>query len=254
MDILNTIAGYKAEILKARESVAAMQPRTPLSMRASILARPVAIISEFKRRSPSKGEIAPKADIVPVVRGYAAAGCAGCSVLTDTRFFGGADTDLLLARAAVPDTPLLRKDFIISELQIDEAYALGADCILLIAALLSAERVAALTDHAHRLGLEVLLEVHGIDELDRVRPDIDLVGVNSRNLRNFDTDLDVARRMLDRLPAGSIKVAESGIRDAADITALRSAGYDAFLIGETLMRTPDPGDALKKLITRNSDL
>lgn len=246
-DILNTIAQYKADILRATTEVAAMQPRQPLSMRESILSRPVAVISEFKRRSPSKGEIAPMADVVPIVKGYAAAGCAGCSILTDTRFFGGATTDLLQARAAVPDTPLLRKDFIISEMQIDEAYTLGADCVLLIAALLSADRVAALADHAHSRGLEVLLEVHNVDELDRVRPDIDLVGVNSRNLRNFDTNLDVARRMLDSLPPQAVKVAESGIRTADDIAALKSAGYDAFLVGETLMSAPDPAAALRKL-------
>ncbi len=209
------------------------------------------IIAEFKRRSPSKGEIHAAADPAKVVAGYAAGGASCASVLTDTPFFGGALTDLIVARQAAPELPILRKEFIVAPEQIVEAAAYGADAVLLIAAVLTKTEISDYTAIAHDLGLQVLLEVHAEEELDRVAPEADMIGVNNRNLSTFHTDIGQSRLMLEKLPAGAVKVAESGITDAAQMQLLREAGYRGFLIGEAFMRADDPAKALRDFINSN---
>ena len=223
----------------------------PVSLREALLASPTGIIAECKRRSPSKGEIHPKADVRSVVVGYAANGAAACSVLTDTVYFGGALSDLAVARSSV-SIPLLRKDFIVSDYQLYQARACGADAVLLIASVLSADEIRRFTATAHSLGLEVLLELHDESELGRYIPEVDVVGVNNRNLGTFVTDLNTSRIMAGYLPADAVKVAESGIRTISDIESLRSAGYSGFLIGETCMKASYPGAALKDFIDGNN--
>lgn len=202
------------------------------------------IIAEFKRRSPSKGDIAPMADVTMQVVQYERGGAACCSVLTDTRYFGGSCYDLARARKAV-SLPLLRKDFIVSELQIYETLLMGADAILLIASILDRYELRDFTELAHLKGLEVLFEIHHWDELDKMPADVDMVGVNNRRLASFETDVTHAGKMISYLPNDKILIAESGIRNAGDIKNLREAGFQGFLIGETFMRSPEPEALLK---------
>ena len=224
---------------------------TPVSLSRSILSHPTGIIAEFKRRSPSTGDIKGMAQVADIIPAYTEGGAAGISVLTDTPYFGGALTDLAVARS-LTSTPLLRKEFIIDDYQIFQARATGADAILLIAAILSREECDRYVDTAHSLGLEVLFETHNEEEVARIPRSVDLVGVNSRNLNNFDTSLDVARRMIDALPPQTVKIAESGIHSPADIIMLREAGFDGFLIGEAFMSTPTPGLTLREFIDLSS--
>lgn len=219
----------------------------PLSMSRALLDSPTGIIAEFKRRSPSKGEIHPLALPSEIVPAYQDAGAAACSVLTDTVYFGGSLTDLAVARS-VAELPLLRKDFIVSEYQIDEARIYGADAILLIAAALSAKEVERFTRHAHGLGLEVLFEVHNERELDKFCPEIDMVGVNNRDLSTFVTDPQLSLKVAEALPENVVKVAESGLTSIAEVEQLHQAGFNGFLIGETFMRHDHPGEALEKFL------
>lgn len=256
MNILQRIVKTKlAEVaaLKQVTSTAEMRDialamsHSPRSLAKSIRERDRAVIAEFKRRSPSKGEISPMAQVADIIPSYSVAGAAGISVLTDTAYFGGSLTDLVTARS-LTQTPLLRKEFIIDEYQIYQARACGADAILLIAAILDREQISRFVDLAHEQRLEVLFETHSDREIDLIHPDVDLVGVNSRDLTNFNTNLDVTRRMADSLPAGALRVAESGIHTPADIVELKNVGFDAFLIGEAFMSTPCPGETLKQFI------
>lgn len=221
--------------------------RPVISMSRALRQSPTGIIAECKRRSPSKGDIHPAAEAADIVSGYEQAGAAACSVLTDTPFFGGALTDLAVARS-VAAIPLLRKDFIIDEYQLYQARIYGADAVLLIASALDADTVARLTDKAHSLGLETLLELHSADEASMVTPSTDMVGVNNRNLSTFVTDTAISEKMARILPDGPVKVAESGLNDMSDIRRLQAMGYDGFLIGERFMKTPDPGLTLKNFI------
>lgn len=212
----------------------------PLSLRKYLVdpARS-GIIAEFKRKSPSKGPIAPYANAAAVTRGYMQAGASALSVLTDGPFFGGSQEDLEQARRWNL-CPILRKDFTLEAYQVVEARAMGADAILLIAAVLSPAEVKELTSIAHDLGMEVLLEIHGAEELDRLVPEVDAIGVNSRDLHSFKTDPEHALRMLPLLPKTAVLVAESGISGPAWAARLRMAGYQGLLIGEAFMRTADP--------------
>lgn len=219
----------------------------PVSMSRALIDSPTGIIAEFKRRSPSKGEIHPLALPVDIISAYQAAGAAACSVLTDTVYFGGSLNDLAVARQ-VADIPLLRKDFIVSEYQIDEARLYGADAILLIAAALTREEVERFTRHAHELGLEVLFEVHNERELEKFCPEIDMVGVNNRDLSTFATDPDLSLKIVGRLPENVVKVAESGLTTIDEVEQLHQVGYNGFLIGETFMKHDHPGDALGKFL------
>ncbi len=218
-----------------------------LSMSRNLAKSGTGIIAEFKRRSPSKGDIHAGALVNEVVGGYEKNGASACSILTDTVFFGGALTDLCVARQAVR-LPLLRKDFIVSEYQIYEARAYGANAILLIAAVLSFDEIIRFTHVAHSLQLEVLLEMHSREELDRFNPEVDMVGINNRNLATFVTDPALSLIMAKELPEDVVKVAESGLTSMVEVRKLRDAGYRGFLIGETFMKTGNPGETLKQFI------
>ena len=209
----------------------------------------VACIAEFKRRSPSAGWINEKADLEATTRAYAAGGASALSVLTDEPFFAGRLADLKPARLA-SGLPVLRKDFIVDAYQVAEAAAAGADAILLIVAALEDDDLAALHREALGLDLDVLVEVHSEDELDRALEiaDPDVIGINNRDLRTFTVDRELAARLRPSIPPDRIVVAESGIRDGRDVARLRDAGVDAILVGETLMRAPDPAAALRGLL------
>ena len=208
------------------------------------------IIAEHKRRSPSKAEINYGFTVEEVVKGYETAGACGISVLTDGKYFGGSLDDLLLARATV-NIPLLRKEFIVDEYQILEAKAHGADLILLIAAVLSREEIKSLSEFAHRLGLEVLLEVHNQEELEKsIMPSLDMIGVNNRNLKTFEVSLDFSKELADQIPNEFVKVSESGISSIKAITELKPFGYQGFLIGENFMKTDNAGQAAKEFISQ----
>lgn len=206
------------------------------------------IIAEFKRASPSKGLINGTASVAQVVKGYQDAGASAVSVLTDPDFFQGSLADLTAARQALT-IPLLRKEFIIDRYQIAEAKAYGADIILLIAACLEATEIESLSIYAKSLGLNVLLEVHNEEELNRsLFNSIDAIGVNNRNLKDFSVSLEHSYDLVNKIPGRYIKVSESGISDPATITALRAAGFQGFLIGENFMRTDNPGAAIKEFV------
>jgi indole-3-glycerol phosphate synthase len=216
------------------------------------------IISEFKRKSPSKGIINDQVRPEIVTRDYANAGALGLSVLTDQDFFGGSFSDFRSAREANPGIPMLRKDFMIDEYQLFEAKSIGADVILLIAACLSPAEVAFLSKTAHDLGMEVLLEVHNAEELAAsIGEHIDMVGVNNRNLKTFETSIETSITLSEQIPDSFVKISESGLKDADTILKLYRYGYKGFLIGETFMKTADPGTALadlQKLLTQHSNL
>lgn len=206
------------------------------------------LIAEFKRKSPSKGAFVHElATPGLVVKAYDDYGAAGISVLTDAPFFGGSLQDLADTRALV-EAPLLRKDFIIDRYQLLEARAWGADAVLLIAAVLSPQQVQELAAEAVELGLEVLLELHTEAELGHLCPEVKLVGVNNRNLKDFAVDLDHSVRLAAAIPSGKIKVAESGIQSPEDVLYLREHGFHAFLIGERFMKDPDPSGAFATFV------
>lgn len=207
-----------------------------------------AIIAELKKASPSKGLIRPDFDVPSLAAELAAAGSAALSVLTDEPFFQGSLKNLELASAAV-NIPCLRKDFMIDEYQVVEARAHGADAILLIVAALPDAELRALNDAARRCQLDVLCEVHTAEELERARDlGCEAYGVNNRDLKTFHVRLETSLDLAEKLPADAVHVAESGIHTAEDIQRLRAAGYDAFLVGESLMRKPSPGAALAELL------
>ena len=205
------------------------------------------IIAEFKRKSPSKGIINDKADIEDVVKAYEENGAAGISVLTDENYFGGSNEDLIKARQAV-DIPLLRKDFIIDEYQVVEAKSIGADVILLIAACLSSKEVKNLARTAKNIGLEVLLELHGEKEVDHICDETELIGINNRNLKTFEVDIEQSIRMATMIPADKIKIAESGINSVENVRLFQISGFKGFLIGENFMKEKDPGNAFYRFV------
>lgn len=201
------------------------------------------IISEFKRKSPSKGIINGSASVETVSIGYMQAGASALSILTDKDYFGGTNEDLKTARK-FNFCPILRKDFVVDEYQILEAKSIGADCILLIAAALEPEKLKSLAYFAKSLGLEVLMEVHDAEELDRSLCDgLDLVGVNNRNLKTFEVSLDTSLALVDRIPSSFVKISESGISDPKTLVQLKDAGFDGFLIGENFMKSSRPEQA-----------
>lgn len=215
--------------------------RETVSLAKALRASTTGIIAEHKRRSPSKAVINQKVSVQDVALGYKEAGVCGMSVLTDGKYFGGSLDDLLLARAAV-DLPLLRKEFIIDAYQIIEAKAYGADVILLIAAILSREEIKALSELAKSLQLDVLLEVHNQEELQKaIMPSLDMLGVNNRNLKTFDVSLDTSKGLSTQIPEDFVKVSESGISTIDAIKELQPYGYKGFLIGENFMKTENPG-------------
>lgn len=208
------------------------------------------IIAEHKRRSPSKSIINHDLNVDQVATGYKEAGVCGMSVLTDGKYFGGSLDDLLLARAAV-DIPLLRKEFIFDPYQIIEAKAYGADVILLIAAILDKQQIKSLSETAKSIGLEVLLEVHNNEELQKsIMPSIDLLGVNNRNLKTFDVSLQTSKSLAELIPDDFVKVSESGISSTEAIKELQPFGFKGFLIGENFMKTDHPGASAKSFISQ----
>ncbi|NSW93257.1 MAG: indole-3-glycerol phosphate synthase TrpC [Bacteroidales bacterium] len=197
------------------------------------------IIAEFKRASPSKGTINPDASVMDVTQGYSRGGASGLSILTDRLFFGGSSDDLVTARE-YNSIPVLRKDFIIDEFQIPESKAIGADAILLLASVLTGKRIRKFTKMSHSLGMEVICEIHSLSEIEMVNEDIDIIGVNNRDLKSFDIDINVSLGLADRIPEKFIKISESGISSSESVIRLRQAGYNGFLIGELFMKSPDP--------------
>lgn len=208
------------------------------------------IIAEFKQRSPSKGDINLSAKVDKVTEAYRKAGAAGLSVLTERSFFGGSQSNLVIAREHNPDIPILRKDFMIDPYQMVEAKAYGADVILLIAACLSKSKAIELAQAAKELGLEVLMEIHNEEELDIVNNYVDIVGVNNRNLKTFEVNIETSVELGNLIPEKFVKISESGLAGADEIKYLRSHGFKGFLIGETFMKTDDPGEACRDFISK----
>jgi indole-3-glycerol phosphate synthase len=257
-DLLATIVAATGRIVAVRE---AREPAADLAARAarvaarpgrflSALARPgrVNVIAECKRRSPSRGVLRVGYDAVAIARDYEAAGAAAISVLTEPTFFDGSLADLAAVRAAV-DVPILRKDFIISEYQLLEARAAGADAVLLIVAALAPDALRRLLTKAGTLGLDVLVEVHDGRELQAaIDAGAAVIGVNNRNLRTLAVDVHASEDLIARMPPGVVAVSESGLKSRADLDRLGRLGYRAFLIGEHFMADPDPGTALRDLL------
>jgi indole-3-glycerol phosphate synthase len=238
-----------ADIPALEAAAAAHTPRGfARALREKAATDGIAIIAELKKASPSRGLIRPDFDAATLAPMLEGGGAAVLSVLTDERFFQGSLENLRRASAAVT-IPCLRKDFMVDTFQVLEARANHADAILLIVAALTDAELRTLRDEARRLQLDVLCEVHDAQELDRALAlECECVGVNSRDLRTFEVSLDRACELAGSLPSSAVKVAESGIHTAADMHRLRAAGYEAFLIGESFMRQPDPGAALKHLL------
>ena len=256
MNILDKIVADKRKEVDLKKSLitlpqleaSVMMERTSVSLAAVLRKSNMGIIAEHKRRSPSKLIINQNLNVQDVAKGYAGAGVCGMSVLTDGKYFGGSLDDLVLARASV-DIPLLRKEFIIDEYQIVEAKAFGADVILLIAAILSREEIKTLSELAKSLGLDVLLEVHNEEELQKsIMPSLDMLGVNNRNLKTFEVSLDTSKTLSEQILDDFVKVSESGISTIGAIQELKEFGYQGFLIGETFMKTDDPGKSAKEFI------
>ena len=216
--------------------------------RAGLLARPRAIIAEIKKASPSKGLLSTNFNPAATARAYEAGGAACVSVLTDQQFFHGSLEDLEIARAAV-SLPVLRKDFTISEFHVIEAASRGADAVLLIAAILSAQQLRAYRELAAVYGMAAIVEVHDEEELSiALASGADIIGVNNRNLHTFEVTLETSLRLGSRIPDSVLRISESGIRTAEHIARLEAAGYRAFLVGEHLMRSPDPQSAVEALL------
>lgn len=255
-DILQEIVATKRAEIDRRKRETDLQalyrqaetPRTTRhSLREALRSSSTGIISEFKRRSPSKGWINRDADVQSVVRAYQQAGATALSVLTDTPYFGGTDDDLRAARQTCT-LPILRKDFTIDEFQLVESRALGADAVLLIAAALTQEQCLRLAETAHQLELEVLLEIHDQSELDYYSEYVDVLGVNNRNLGSFHTDVANSFRLIEQMPQEATPISESGISNPDTVKELRTIGFKGFLIGENFMKTEAPGDSLKSFI------
>ena len=206
------------------------------------------IIAEFKQKSPSRGDINLSAKVEEVTKAYADAGVAGLSVLTEAKFFGGSQSNLVKARETNPELPILRKDFMIDPYQLVEAKAYGADVILLIAACLEKEQAEQLAKEAKNLGLEVLMEVHNAEELEKINNFVDIVGINNRDLNTFKVDVETSVKLTKLIPDRFVKISESGLKDAETIHYLKENGFNGFLIGETFMKTENPGKACRNLI------
>ncbi len=253
-DILAKIVEHKlAELpvrrlqLPAFERLASESVKGRRNFREALLAQPPAIIAECKKASPSRGLLAASYDPAAIGQSYEEGGAAALSVLTDEPFFQGRLEDLVAARAAV-SIPVLRKDFTVDEVHVVEAAAHGADAILLIAAILPAARLRTLRELARRFAMDAIVEVHDQAELDAaVESGADIIGVNNRNLRTFEVSLATSELLAQRIPEAAVRMSESGIFGPADVARLRCCGYDAFLVGEHLMKSGSPSEALQAL-------
>jgi len=258
-DLLATIVAATRRIVDVRQSA---EPLAALSQRAASMpsrdgrfqaalsgTSGYKVIAECKRRSPSRGVLRAEYDPVAIATGYADAGAAAISVLTEPTFFDGS-LDHLMGVSAAVDVPVLRKDFIVAEYQLLEAKAAGADAVLLIVAALRPAELKVLHDHARRHGLDVLVEVHDATELAiAIDAGARIVGVNNRNLRTLEVDVHASETLIGRMPSGIVAVSESGLRSADDLRRLKALGYSAFLIGERFMTAAEPGEQLKALLT-----
>tara|TARA_R110002096_G_scaffold425546_1_gene634250 strand:- start:423 stop:1211 length:789 start_codon:yes stop_codon:yes gene_type:complete len=260
MTILDKIIAFKKkEIAKIKAEVPLKKlvespnfDRKVFSLKKSLLeVGSTGIIAEFKRQSPSKGIINDKATIAEVTNGYLDANVAAQSILTDTSFFGGTMADLMEARVINQQKPILRKDFIVDGFQIVEAKAIGADVILLIASCLTSVELKNYGKLASELGLEVLYEVHTQEDLDKIN-DLDnkIIGINNRNLKTFEVDLEHSIKLANQISDTSVKISESGISDPRIITGLKEYGFQGFLIGENFMKEEDPGLACQEFISQ----
>lgn len=256
MTILDNIIQNKIKEVNAKKALFPVSvlekseafTRTPISLATALRNSTTGIIAEHKRRSPSKSVINDQVNLPEVVTGYSNAGVCGISVLTDTKYFGGSLDDLALARNCM-DIPLLRKEFIIDPYQIYEAKAYGADAILLIAAALTDSQLQEYSKTAKNLGLDVLLEVHNEEELQRsLLPTVDMLGVNNRNLKTFKVSIDISKELSEKIPNDFVKISESGISNPETIKILRKYDYKGFLIGETFMKTDNPGESARNFI------
>jgi indole-3-glycerol phosphate synthase len=258
MNILEQIVAFKKqEIAKIKAEVSLEKlvkspafKRTPLSLKEALLEKgSTGIIAEFKRQSPSKGIINATSTIQEVTEGYLNANVAAQSILTDTRYFGGTMVDLMTARTLNSVRPILRKDFVVDAFQIVEAKAIGSDAVLLIAACLTKEELKNYGKLATELGLSVLYEVHSQEELDKIS-DLDgkIIGINNRNLKTFEVDLEHSIALAAQIPDSCVKVSESGISNPRIISGLKEYGFQGFLIGENFMKTENPGRACRQFI------
>lgn len=259
MTILDQIIADKIIEVNARKSKLSIDDlknapyfdRKCISLKDKLLSSSSGIIAEFKRKSPSKGWIYENANVQQVTTGYSLAGASGISILTDTPYFGGSQFDLTSARPGIK-CAVLRKDFMVDRFQLYEAKSIGADVILLIAAALTPGQTKELADEAHQLGLEVLLEVHNEEELGHANEFVDMLGVNNRNLKTFEVDIQLSYRLAALIPDQFVKVSESGISSANTVKELRAVGYKGFLMGENFMKEADPSLALSQFIRQLS--
>lgn len=260
-DLLETIVAATRrtiEVRETREPFAGLARRAEMvpalrRLRDAVQRDGINVIAECKRRSPSRGVLRADYDPVALAKGYAAAGAAAISVLTEPSFFDGSLVDLAAVRAAV-DVPVLRKDFVVSEYQIVEARAAGADAVLLIVGALTPGELATLLARADAWGLDALVEVHALEELAvAVDAGASIIGVNNRNLRTLAVDVRASDAIIGRMPPDIVSISESGLRAAADLMRLRALGYHGFLIGERFMASADPGLALRGLLEECRD-
>ena len=259
MTILDKINNNKrTEIAEAKSKVSLEQlkespyfKRKINSLKAVLLAEGASgVIAEFKTKSPSMGVISNSAEASEVTESYIKAGACGLSVLTDNFFFGGSFDDLAKARWANPNTPILRKDFILDPYQVYETKAHGADVVLLIAESMSKSLLLELAQTAKEIGMEVLVEIHSEDELEKLNPLVDLVGINNRDLKTFEVDIQTSVLLGALIPEQFLKISESGISDPESISQLKVVGFKGFLIGETFMKTDNPGNACAEFIKK----
>ena len=254
MNILDKIVEHKKQEISVSKSKVSLENlkdseffgRKTISLKESLKTKS-GIIAEFKRKSPSKGMINDKKSPIEVVSDYEKFGACGISILTDSEFFGGNFSDILEVRNNI-NIPILRKDFMIDEYQFYEAKSIGADVVLLIASCLSPNQVLEFTELAHELKMEVLLEIHTEEELKHFNKNIDLVGINNRNLKNFEVDLQHSVDLKNLLPKETLSVAESGIYSVESFKFLKEKGFDGFLMGEYFMKNKNPGKAFEEFI------
>ncbi|MDX5585970.1 MAG: indole-3-glycerol phosphate synthase TrpC [Aureibaculum sp.] len=256
MDILSQIVADKRREVKLRKSVIPVSQleqgflynTDTISLVNKLKSSDSGIIAEHKRRSPSKSVINQSLSVTDVAKGYETAGVCGMSVLTDSKYFGGSLDDLIISRASCK-LPLLRKEFVIDEYQIIEAKTFGADVILLIASILKKEEIKLFSELAKSIGLEVLLEVHNQEELNRsIMASLDMIGVNNRNLKTFEVSTKISKELSEMIPNEFIKVSESGISSVETIKELKEYGYQGFLIGENFMKSNNAGESAKQFI------
>ncbi|MBP2830766.1 indole-3-glycerol phosphate synthase TrpC [Aquimarina sp. U1-2] len=258
MNILDKIIADKYKEVELKKSLIPVKQletsvlfdRDTCSLAKALRQSDTGIIAEHKRRSPSKAVINQSVSVQTVASNYEKAGACGMSVLTDGKYFGGSLEDLLLARASAR-FPLLRKEFIVDEYQLLEAKAYGADVVLLIAAVLTKEEIKTLSKFAKSLALDVLLEVHNQEELEKsIMPSLDMLGVNNRNLKSFEVSTAISKELSFLIPDDFVKVSESGISNIEAINDLKQYGYQGFLIGENFMKTENPGASASEFIKK----